>query len=295
MICPICKNTDCFLRYPANLDSAGENYLITDGRFGVHGNLYQCRRCKLVWLADDNLVSRVVLSYSADSFDEIYEMERENRKKTAEVLIKKIKKIKPSGKLLDIGCYSGAFLEAAQQNNYEIFGIEASTNALSVAAQKISGDLRAGMAEEVLGQFPDEYFDIITLLDVIEHLQNPSQILALIKTKLKNDGLLVFSTPDAASLLARLQGGNWHALLPHHLYYFSVKNLKILLSSVAWQPLRFVHVGRHFTADYLAQQLSSISRPLSVIFGGIIKIIGIKKLTLPINLFDQSLIFAKKK
>jgi 2-polyprenyl-3-methyl-5-hydroxy-6-metoxy-1,4-benzoquinol methylase len=295
MLCPICQSEKTFLKYPANLDEAGKNYRITDSRFGVHGDIYQCRTCLVAWVAEVALVEQAVASYGAESFDEVYEQERSNRKKTAEILVKKIKKIKAQGKLLDIGCYSGIFLEAAKEAGYEIFGIEASESALAVARQKTGGDLRVGLAEEVLAQFPDNYFDIITLFDVIEHLRLPGPVLALINSKLKTDGLLVFSTPDAASLLAKIQGKNWHIILPHHLYYFSEKNLKMLLEQNGLRQQKIGYIGRHFTLDYLAGQTEGINRPLAKALIGAIKFFRLGKITVPINLFDQLLIFARKK
>jgi 2-polyprenyl-3-methyl-5-hydroxy-6-metoxy-1,4-benzoquinol methylase len=294
MVCPICNSEEIFLKYESNIDSFGKNYLVTDGSFGAHADIFKCKRCGLGWIDGANFKREAVSSYFTDGLDETYEKERKNRKKTADILIRKIKKIKPCGRLLDIGCYSGIFLEVAQKYNYDIFGIEASSSALEIARQKVIGDFRSGMAEDVLSQFPDRYFDIITLFDVLEHLGEPKEILLLIKSKLKDDGLLVFSTPDFSSLVAKIQREKWHAILPHHLYYFSIKNLKILLRENGFRNKKVCYIGRHFTADYLSSQMPSVNKILAKIFFIIIKIFRLNGLVIPINLFDQLLIFAKK-
>lgn len=295
MTCPVCGSEKIFLKYPSNLASAGKNYLVTDGRFGMHGNVFQCKNCDLGWINDAAVAAETISSYGSDDLDGVYEKERENRKKTAAALVEKIKKIKPDGRLLDIGCYSGVFLEVAQEHDYEVFGIEVSPKALALAGQKIRGDLRQGMAEEVLAQFPDNYFDVITLFDVIEHLREPGGVLKLIKTKLKDDGLLAFSTPNFSSFISKLQGKNWHALLPHHLYYFSNNNLEMLLNQNGLRLEKIGSIGRHFTLNYLVGQIGGLNLPFAKFLIGTINFFKLGKTVVPINLFDQLLIFAKKK
>ncbi len=295
MICPVCYSQNVVLKYPSNLREVGQFYHITDERLGVHSDVYQCRVCNLAWVCDSETVARVISSYETENFDETYEKERENRKKTASVLVGKIKKIKPHGKLLDIGCYSGIFLEAAQEVGYEIFGIEASRGALALARQKIKGDLRVGMAENILVDFPDKSFDIIILFDVLEHLSNPQKVLTLIKLKLKDDGLLVFSTPDFSSFLSKIQGKNWHALLPQHLFYFSVGNIKLILAQTGFGLKKYCYIGRHFSFFYLLQHYLNSRGSTGKWFLKFVKSSGLANLTIPINLFDQLLIFANKK
>ncbi|MDD5290332.1 MAG: class I SAM-dependent methyltransferase [Patescibacteria group bacterium] len=295
MNCPVCDNQNIILKYPSNLKELGESYNITDSRFGVHGDIYQCRKCQLAWVGNTKIAEQAISCYGAENFDEAYEKERDNRKKTAGILVRKIKEIKPQGKLLDIGCYSGIFLEAAEEAGYEIFGIEASGHALSVAAKKIKGDLRVGMAENVLLEFSDKYFDIITLFDVLEHLREPKKVLFLINKKLKDDGLLVFSTPDFSSFFSKLQGKKWHAFLPQHLFYFSIKNLVSLLAQTGFIYKKSCHVGRRFSFFYLISHFLDSRQIAAKPLLNFIRLLGLAELTIPINLFDQLLIFAQKK
>lgn len=294
MICPICGSEKSFLKYPANLAFLGEIYFITDSRIGKHGDIFKCQTCGLAWV-DPVFAQKTIQGYVASGFDEVYEKERISRLKTADVLVKKIKKLKPAGKLLDIGCYNGIFLEIAQKYNYEIFGIEASSAAVNRSAPSIRENLKVGLAEEALKQFPDNFFDVITLFDVIEHLGNPGRILSEANRKLKKDGLLVFSTPNLNSLMARLQGGSWYAILPHHLHYFSLKNLSLLLAQNGFLIEKTGQIGRHFTFEYLSEHLSGISSVLSKIFSAVFKTFKINQIIIPINFFDQLLVFAKKK
>jgi 2-polyprenyl-3-methyl-5-hydroxy-6-metoxy-1,4-benzoquinol methylase len=272
----------------------GEKYAITDSRIGKHGDIFKCRACGLAWV-DSVFAQKTIQSYVTGGFDEAYEKERTSRLKTAEVLMKKIKKVKPAGKLLDIGCYSGIFLEIAQKHNYEIFGIEASPEAVNHSIPSIRENLKVGLVEEMLKQFPDNFFDVITLFDVIEHLENPGKILVEVRNKLKNDGFLIFSTPNLSSFMAHLQGGSWYAILPHHLYYFSLKNLSLLLAQNGFTIEKTGQIGRHFTLDYLAEHLAGASVFLSKISSTIFKFLKIGQIIIPVNFFDQLLIFAKKK
>lgn len=99
--------------------------------------------------------------------------------------------VKSEGKnLLDVGCgrpsdcmSDGAFL------SFMGYG-----SGIDIACRSIDFPFRVGSAENI--PFPDKSFDVVTLLEVIEHVKNPESALKEIHRVLKDDGLLVMSTPD---------------------------------------------------------------------------------------------------
>ena len=130
MICPICNSSKTFLKFKSNLNQPMNEFQVANNFFGMHGNVYKCRECNLGWVHDKYLTGQLLSNYQRSTLDEVYEKEYKGRKKTANALIKKIKKIKPTGKILDIGCYTGIFLQTAQETGYIPFGIEASLSFL---------------------------------------------------------------------------------------------------------------------------------------------------------------------
>jgi SAM-dependent methyltransferase len=134
-----------------------------------------------------------------------------------------IRKFRPSGRLLDIGCAYGFLLEEARPF-YDVSGIEIAEDAADFCR-------RRGL--NVLTGVPDEAtvarlgaMDVITLLDVIEHLPDPHVTLTLCRRLLKPGGILVLTTGDFASLYARLAGSRWRLMTPpQHLWFFTPESL----------------------------------------------------------------------
>jgi len=80
-------------------------------------------------------------------------------------------------------------------------------------------------------KFPSNFFDVIVMNHVLEHLFNPKETLQEVSRILKPDGLLIIGIPNIDSYAARVFGKYWSAMeIPRHLYHFSVKTLKLLLS-----------------------------------------------------------------
>jgi SAM-dependent methyltransferase len=129
------------------------------------------------------------------------------------------------GRLLDIGCGSGALLKNFAQLGWDVHGIEPDTNAAAVARNVLGLDVRAGNIES--GSFADGYFDVITMSHVIEHLPNPIATLAECYRTLRPGSHLVVVTPNCESWARRLFGRNWFAWEPpRHFFLYSARTLK---------------------------------------------------------------------
>jgi SAM-dependent methyltransferase len=134
------------------------------------------------------------------------------------------------GRLLEIGCAYGFFLEEARRF-YDVGGIEIADAAVTFCrARGLS--VIAGMAEEVtLAQFG--MLDVIVLLDVIEHLPDPHSTLELCKRHLNPGGVIVITTGDFSSLYARIAGRNWRLMTPpQHLWFFTPESIRRLAHSL---------------------------------------------------------------
>ncbi len=105
-----------------------------------------------------------------------------------------LRRFRPSGRLLDVGTHCGFFLRLARGMGWELVGVEPSPSA-DLARRYFGLDVRRGHLEEIY--FPAESFDLVTLIDVVEHLDDPGRLLAEVRRILKPDGLVFIKTPNA--------------------------------------------------------------------------------------------------
>ncbi|NQE45998.1 Ubiquinone biosynthesis O-methyltransferase [ANME-1 cluster archaeon GoMg2] len=107
-----------------------------------------------------------------------------------------LRKYKESGRLLDLGCGLGFFLRYAEKY-YETYGIDLSHFGIKEAKKRCNTEMVVGSATYI--PFKDNYFDVITCFDLLEHMENPKDAIAECYRLLKDDGLLVITTPNISS------------------------------------------------------------------------------------------------
>jgi 2-polyprenyl-3-methyl-5-hydroxy-6-metoxy-1,4-benzoquinol methylase len=97
--------------------------------------------------------------------------------------------------ILEIGCGQGNFSAQLVNKGMETWGIEPN-EASSIEASKKLFKVLFGSLQNKLDEIPNDYFDVIILNDVLEHLLEPSDDLKLLKSKLSKDGVLISSIPN---------------------------------------------------------------------------------------------------
>jgi len=132
--------------------------------------------------------------------------------------------IKP-GKLLDVGCGSGKFLNQMQLTGWEVEGVDFDITAVEALRIRYGINVHAGNLETA--KYPDNYFDAITISHVIEHVHDPINLLTECYRILKSDGSLVVTTPNINSWGHQKFRANWRGLEPpRHIHLFSTKTLQ---------------------------------------------------------------------
>lgn len=142
------------------------------------------------------------------------------------------------GRLLDVGCAMGFFLDTARKHGWDVTGVEISDYASSYARD----ELRLNVFNDELmnliknGEIGIHSFDAVTLWDTLEHVCDPKSLLKAVYSVLKEGGMLFLSTLNIDSLTAKQQGNQWHYFRPpKHLFYFSEKTLKRYLADVGFE------------------------------------------------------------
>jgi len=106
----------------------------------------------------------------------------------------RLRALKPTGRLLDIGTHCGFFLRRARHQGWELYGIEPSPTNAALAREHFGLHVQTGYLED--GSFPAEYFEVVTLIDVLEHVPTPVSLLQTISKVLKPGGILFVKVPN---------------------------------------------------------------------------------------------------
>jgi 2-polyprenyl-3-methyl-5-hydroxy-6-metoxy-1,4-benzoquinol methylase len=223
-----------------------EDYTSTINRYGCFHRIVSCRSCGFIYMNPRDarvkeLYGEVKDDAYISSWDERAGTFREHLKILQRYALK-------GGNLLDIGCYAGIFPDEAVKDGYEVTAIEPSIWASEYAARKTKAKILCGSWDEV--SLPQDHFDIVTMWDVIEHLEDPSSCLGHIHKLLKTGGIVAVTTHDIKGIFARLAGGRYPWLMRFHLYHFEPKTLRAMLLKNGLEPILTRFYVKRFTLQY---------------------------------------------
>lgn len=146
-----------------------------------------------------------------------------------------IKKYYPSGnnkKVLDIGCSNGVFLDIFKKNKFITWGIEPS----EIAKIATSKGHKIIYSDFEKAKLPTNYFDVVVMNHVLEHLENSQKILIKIKEVLKKGGMVLIDVPNVGSLLSKILGSRWPYLVPdEHLWQFDKNSLTKIVKDAGFK------------------------------------------------------------
>jgi 2-polyprenyl-3-methyl-5-hydroxy-6-metoxy-1,4-benzoquinol methylase len=195
--CPSCGSENHKLLYNLSNPTAHAG-------IGLPGVIKRCKHCKLIFktfkIKAENLYSENYAhafldteeysSYAASNFFKKILGSSSNHGKGLQS--------KPS--LLDIGSGVGTMLQAATELGYNPTGVELSPELVEVSVNKGHTVINKNVSDISL----DEKFDTITMMDIIEHLENPKEILKELNPLLKSDGEIIIYTPNHNSLIVKI-------------------------------------------------------------------------------------------
>jgi 2-polyprenyl-3-methyl-5-hydroxy-6-metoxy-1,4-benzoquinol methylase len=288
--CDLCGATDAdFLMAPARLD----------------GPLVKCRRCGLVYVGH-RIQDYTFAGFDADKsralservralglVDEMVEQsEAPWRAKLCRARLHQLHRYITRGKLLEVGCAAGDFLQAAAQAGFEVEGVETDPYT-SVEARTVHGlKVTTGALRDAA--YPADHFDAAVMFHVLEHLDSPRRTVEELHRVLKLGGILAIETPNIDTVWFRLFGPRWRQFIPDHYYFFTPRTLGRLLEEVGFRVLEVRRAARPMSVRLFVDRLRRLNSILGQMLGGVAGALGLQDRTLHLKLGDVMLAFAQK-
>lgn len=231
--CPICFSNEI------QKDLEVKDFTVSKESFDV----FSCKSCGGKFTQEIPVESEIGKYYQSEDYishtdtnkgivNSLYQLVRNYTLGSKMNLVKK-ETGKNSGKILDIGCGTGAFLKTMKDAGWETLGLEPDERARKIAWGK----------NNIETEFPDHLFqlgegafDVVSMWHVLEHVHELHPYLEKIFSTLKKDGILLIAVPNFESSDARHYASNWAAYdVPRHLYHFSPNSMKVLLEKHGFQ------------------------------------------------------------
>lgn len=165
---------------------------------------------------------------------------RIERVKPAIEKVDKIKKLTSKTIVLDVGCGYGSLASILINKGIKVYGTETDNKKLKIAKQKLNNkNLTLKLVKDEKLPFKNNYFDVVFLFDVIEHVKNPGLMMREVKRVLKKDGLLyVEFTP-------------YYSLAGHHLYDYTLLPIHLYKSKEGIKNIIYSrNINKTFDSDY---------------------------------------------
>ncbi len=207
---------------------------------GEQFNIKECSECSL-WLTSprpeiDQLGSYYhsndYISHSDTSVGFINKVYKIIRNYTLRRKLALVKKYLQNGRILDVGCGAGYFLDVCRNAGFEVSGIEPDNSTRQSAIKKFELNI---FPEEFLDKINDDHFDLISMWHVLEHVPEPEKRLLQLFRILKPGAALFVAVPNRISFDARHYGPYWAGFdVPRHLWHFSPNEMKRIASKTGF-------------------------------------------------------------
>lgn len=220
-----------------------KDYTVSGEVFGIT----ECSSCSLRFTRDVPGADTIAPYYKSEDYishtdtakgliNSLYHAVRKRTIKQKRKLIEKTTGLK-TGKLLDVGSGTGAFLNGMNQYGWEATGLEPDADARAAAKKIYNLDLTDAAR---FYQLPAGHFDAITLWHVLEHVHDLAKYILQLKALLNNHGKLFIAVPNYTSKDAVIYKEHWAAYdVPRHLYHFSPKAMQLLMEKNGLKVLQY--------------------------------------------------------
>lgn len=224
--------------------------------------LVRCRKCALVYVNPQLNAAALDRIYTEKS-DPQHVIDVYARLATPNVLsgydrkLSELERIhRGTGRLLDFACAAGYFLERAQARGWDAYGVDLGPWAAKAAEARGVRNLLIGHLEDLA--FPSHHFDVIYAAQVLEHLQNPVQMLLELRRILRPGGILYVDVPNYRTLPILLGKDDFYLNSPpQHINFFTPATLRATLSRARFPVERITSEGGLKWENLLGRQIRS--------------------------------------
>ncbi len=161
----------------------------------------------------------------------------------------------PKGRLLDVGCGLGDLLIVGRRRGWTVAGLDRGAEAVATARRRSSATVLEQPLEA--GGLPEGEYDLVTCLDVFEHLLDPDDALRRMRALVKPGGGLLLATVNVRSVAARLLGTQWWHYHRDHAWYFHAPALRTLAARAGWEVLECGTSWKAFHLEYIQRVLDT--------------------------------------
>lgn len=247
--CPVCNNAEFQTLFSkADLD------------------FVKCRGCGLVYINPQPSDDEINALYSKDYYnpwglERSYSRVAEMKIATFRARLTAVEKFMAKGRVLDIGCATGFFLEAARERGWDVFGVELSPFSSAIAQARFGNDrvFRGELAEAV---YSEGFFDVVFMSDLIEHVKDLNGFMEELRRITKDKGIAAIATPNTESLSYKVMKRHWPHLKLEHLYYFSPATIKRLLEEHGFRLLYVTPASKALSLSYIEGHFSTYPVPV---------------------------------
>lgn len=294
--CPACSGAHTTAWKARNFSAekiSPDDLRITDARYGTTLALARCEDCGFLF-ADDPEATEIGELYAALD-DPAYEEGADARIRQLAWLVALCRAEQPGARtLLDVGAASGLLVAEAARSGLIGVGVEPSRT-LSRSARDRGVDVLEGTLPHP--ELEHRTFDVVTLVDVVEHVTDPVALCRAAADRLSSNGLLVVVTPDVGSVAARVFGRLWWHFRVAHVGYFSDKSFSRAAARAGLSVVGSRRAIWFFPVHYL---LARVTRYLPMASGVTRRLGGtamgrrLMDTIIPLNLFDSTVYFLRK-
>jgi 2-polyprenyl-3-methyl-5-hydroxy-6-metoxy-1,4-benzoquinol methylase len=241
------------------VDSIADHYCRKE-----EADYYICRQCGLIFQhplpTRSSMVEWADDAYASGAYRDYVEARPMKIRHFQDRLADLGARIKP-GRLLDVGCSCGYFMEVAKSRGFDVQGVEFTPGAIAAA----SADMRPRIFQGVLETMPENgLFDVVSAFDLIEHVPDPRGFLRRCGGLLGAGGTLVISTPDTGHVLRFLMQSRWPMLQPmQHLFLFSRQAIERALAAEGFHDIHVDTAYKTLSLEYLINQIKPLNPLLS--------------------------------
>jgi len=242
--------------FEGRADATLGNYQIARFAYSTPFPVHRCPDCGLAWAMAGDDRDKVLDGY-AEACDPVYLDDEPARRKTFRRGLNRLRRRCNGGRLLDVGAAVGLLLVEARDLGFDVHGIEPSRWAAAEAAHRFDLEVTVGDLESA--PLPRASYDVVTMVDVIEHLIDPFHALHRVAELVRPGGLLHVVTPDLESIAAKLFGSRWWGFEPWHLWYFTRRSLEAALAEAGFDVIDWRGYRRTFSTGYWLRKLVGLA------------------------------------